>query len=132
MKKKLRKMFRDLRKHNITARMNFMCCQSCGVNCISEHKKKNDYGYVFYHNQDNEGLKETNTTYVSWGVFEEDDKNKLKELSRTIIKVAEQNYIKVNWNGESSRRIELDISKVCLESLYTEAHKRRILSKLSK
>ena len=53
--------FRELRDGGVTARMNFACCQNCGHTEIEDHRGPGDHGYVFFHQQDSEGLAEPDT-----------------------------------------------------------------------
>lgn len=63
-RKKLRKMFATLRKAGFTARMNFMCCQSCAWAEIGNIEPQPE-DVVFYHNQDNANIPD-GYVYLAW------------------------------------------------------------------
>ena len=62
---KISAAFRALRKKGWTAKMNFSCCSSCAWSELSEDHNEDDE-IVFFHNQDNDRLKETGETWLSW------------------------------------------------------------------
>ena len=95
-KPNLRGAFQALRKAGYFARMNFWCCQNCGWNAIPEERLDK---VVFYHNQDNESLKEDGTCYVCW---DGDPKE--------IINIFQENNIRTEWNGNRNSRILIDIN----------------------
>lgn len=72
----LRKAFSNLRKKNILAKMNFSCCQSCGISEITTLLKEKPHsyiGYVFFDLQDAEDLRDTGKCYLSFGSLEDDE-----------------------------------------------------------
>ncbi len=55
-KSKLTNAFKELRKEGYFAKQNFLCCQSCGWAAMSDKESEKA---VFYHQQDNDDLKES-------------------------------------------------------------------------
>lgn len=88
--KNLKLAFKELNNIGYFAKQNFWCCQSCGTNAIPADINK----YVFYHNQDNDSLQRTGSTYLSWG----GDANE-------IMSVFNKHDIKTYWNGNDDTRI---------------------------
>lgn len=89
----LNKAFRELRKNGYFARQNFWCCQTCAWADIPNEKSKN---VVFYHNQDNQDLKQNGECFLSWNGD-----------GKLITKILKNNNIKVDWNGNKSQRIKI-------------------------
>ena len=104
-KSQIAEMFKELRKKKVIARMNFWCCQSCG--------------YVFYHQQDEQGIGESKpSVHVAYGLTAElskdasDDERKEmdrkeRELNRLMLITAQKCGLLVDWNGDTGRRMEL-------------------------
>jgi hypothetical protein len=88
----IRKAFDELETHGYTTRMNFECCQSCGWNALSEEAAKKA---VFYHNQDAEQLRESQSVYLSWSGD-----------GPLIVSILSK-YVTVNWNGNDAKRIHI-------------------------
>lgn len=91
-KNHIRKAFDELETHGYTTRMNFECCQSCGWNALGEEEAKKA---VFYHNQDNEQLRESQSVYLAWsgdGDF----------ITSILSK-----YFTVTWSGHGAQRIHI-------------------------
>lgn len=89
-KNHIRKAFGELKKHGYTTEMNFLCCQSCGWNALGEEEAKKA---VFYHNQDEEDLRESQSVYLAWsgdGHF----------ITSILSK-----YVTVDWDGDYNKRI---------------------------
>lgn len=109
---KLTKAFKELSSNGIVAKENFTCCQTCGSSEISDYAEKQDYGYVFYHQQDTERAVEGGGVYLSYGHIGLAKKS-MKELTEQIMKTLEKNELKVIWNGQTNTRmlIELDWKK---------------------
>ena len=59
----LRAAFQDLRRRGYFARMNWLCCQTCGWAAIPPERTNKA---VFYHRQDAASLEEAGGTYVAW------------------------------------------------------------------
>ncbi len=91
----LREAFRTFRKNGYFARMNFWCCQTCGWSEVPDEKSDK---VVFFHNQDNDTLKDNGYTYLAWA----GDGNEIK----TIL---EAHDIEVEWDGSDGTRIKANI-----------------------
>ena len=88
----IRKAFTELETHGYTTRMNFLCCQSCAWNALSNEEVKKA---VFYHNQDNENLRESQSLHLAW--------NGDGELITSIL----SKYVTVDWDGDHNHRIHI-------------------------
>jgi hypothetical protein len=89
--------FKELRANGYFARQNFWCCQSCAWADIPKEKAKKA---VFYHNQDRDDLQRTGKTMLAWSGD-----------SKFICQVLEKHGVKVNHDGSSNTRIEVDLRK---------------------
>lgn len=95
-KKKLNKAFTALRKAGYTAKQNFLCCQSCAWNALSDKEAEKA---VFYHRQDTERMKESGELWLAWS-------GKGKE----IVKILKEQGLTVEWEGKKGTRIMVDLS----------------------
>lgn len=101
----LRAAFSKLRAEGIVARMNFACCQSCGLAELPQ-EEANKNGYVFYHHQDAERLKNKGEVWLAWGIAGT-GKNKQEKFGRRVCDILEGAGLRIFWNGDASRRIEV-------------------------
>lgn len=92
VKEKISKSFAQLRKMGYFARMNFWCCSTCAWADVPEEKSDK---VIFYHNQDNDSLKESGSTYLAWA----------SPNPQEIIDVLKNNGLTVEWDGKSGTRI---------------------------
>ena len=120
-KSQIAEMFKELRKKKVIARMNFWCCQSCGCANVDRmfDEKPEMWGYVFYHQQDEQGIGESKpSVHVAYGLTAElskdasDDERKEmdrkeRELNRLMLITAQKCGLLVDWNGDTGRRMEL-------------------------
>jgi hypothetical protein len=93
--KNLTKAFNDLRRKGYFARQNFTCCQSCGW---AEVPNEYENRAVFYHQQDQESMREGGDLYLAWA-----------GNGQEIVKIFEKYGFLVDWNGDNRTRI-----KVCV------------------
>lgn len=113
IRERVRKAFVELRKKNILARMNFMCCQSCaGYQLGDDAKKRNAKGWVFWHNQDEDSFQRNHTLFIAFtGVDESGAKpkkaNKTVTIGRELYDALKAQGLYVDWNGSKDRRIEV-------------------------
>jgi hypothetical protein len=98
---RVRAAFAALRTDGFIARMNFLCCQGCGCYAIGQMVKERggdpDSGttdYAFYHNQDNESLRDGQPFYIAWGGRGELIAQRLREQG-----------LEVEWDGTQAQRI---------------------------
>jgi hypothetical protein len=92
---KLNKAFKELTEKGYFAKQNFSCCQSCGWAEIDDDKSDK---VVFYHQQDNDNLKETGKCYLSWAGD-----------GHVIVEVLNRHGILTNWNCSEDTRIEINL-----------------------
>jgi len=101
-KANLNKAFRELRKLGYVAEQDLGSTQSSGWSYAEDIAKKKGYGddykAVFYHGQDADDLKESQTCYLSWSGD-----------GHEIVKVLEANEITVEWDGSDKTRIKITI-----------------------
>ena len=99
IKERMTKAFRELRKLNIIAKQNFLCCQSCGVSAISEEmEKKQMRGYAFYHRQDNDNLLKEGSVYISYSDV---------EIGRLVCDKLQTAGLNIMWDGNIQNRIQV-------------------------
>ena len=87
----VRKAFSALRKAGYFAKMNFMCCQSCGWAAVPSEKAEK---VVFFHAQDNEQRKAGKNFLLAWA-----------GAGKEIVSILKAAGLKVHWNGSLSERI---------------------------
>lgn len=112
-KSMISKAFTNLRKNGIYARMNFLCCQSCGCYEINDMYKDDNFSkkykaWCFYHQQDNERLK-NGMLHLSWGARPDRENSMLDTeytaLSQSICKALEDQGLVTEHNGTVNQRI---------------------------
>ena len=92
----IKKAFAELETYGYTTRMNFLCCQSCAWNALSNEEAAKA---VFYHNQDAEQLREKQSVYLAWsgdGQF----------ITSILSK-----YFTVDWDGDYNKRILIKVKE---------------------
>ena len=99
--------FRTLATHNILARTNFLCCQSCGVAGMRARAKGSRWtGYAFYHAQDADAFDATGRLqqemYIAFGVFAGRDP---KEVGVHVANALRTAGLTVSWTGRTDQRI---------------------------
>lgn len=105
---KLSKAFEEMNNSGIVARENFTCCQTCGSSEIGDYAQEQDFGYVFYHQQDTERAVEGDGVYLSYGHLGLAKKS-MKEMTNQIIQTLEKNGLNVVWNGSVHTRILVNL-----------------------
>lgn len=105
LKDAVKAAFKDLRQLGFAARMNFLCCQSCGHYSLSDLATKTaqpagEPDYVFYHAQSAAAFAEPitplNPLFLHWSGRGEPIRSAL---------VA--NGLIVNWDGDRSKAMEV-------------------------
>lgn len=96
-KTNLNKAFRALRKKGYFAKQNFWCCQSCAWSAMSDEEGKKA---VFYHQQDNDNLKENGTCHLAWA-----------GNGKEIVEILNANGVKTEWEESSNKRIKIDLNQ---------------------
>jgi len=97
---KLTKGFCAVRKLGIVAKQNFLCCNGCGLNELSNRHKAGKFpgkrGYIFYHNQNYDRMKETGKVCIYFGTFDESDS---VPMAMEVKAAFESVGLSVDWNG---------------------------------
>lgn len=90
---KLNTFFKEMVELGYTSKQNFWCCQNCAWNALSDKECKK---VVFYHNQDNDDIKEFGYVHIAWN-----------GSGKLIRKTAEKAGLTVEWNGSKDERMKL-------------------------
>lgn len=98
---KLKLAFAALREQGYAAKENFLCCQSCGGAAIDLKGKK---GGVFWHGQDDEGLKEHGSLYISFLTKEGGGSEKVGAALAVALR---SEGLQVEWNGTAAERVKV-------------------------
>ncbi|KAM5353030.1 hypothetical protein ACJZ2D_017096 [Fusarium nematophilum] len=102
---KLAKAFSSLeRNHKILARMNFTCCQTCGVEEISEDRDEDSRGYVFFHEQDTKCVISGRDLLLAFGSFTKSEK-KTRDVGDIIVRSLRRAGLRVEWKQDTGSRI---------------------------
>lgn len=96
--------FIALRKSGMLARQNFQCCQGCAWAAISELPAGKN-GVVFYHRQDTDRLKRTGSCCLSFGGFDDDERN--LTVGRRVAEAMRAVGLRVDWEETAALRIEV-------------------------
>jgi len=117
VKEKLSNVFKRLRAEGIVAKQNFLCCSSCAWSALSsDYKGKETNGFVFYHSQDNDSLKENGEAYLAFGV-DDDKKQSSVMVGLMVCFVCELNGLAVEWDRTSTKRILVRLPEKPAEDL---------------
>lgn len=102
---KLSKAFSSLeRDHRILARMNFACCQRCGVSELSGESDEDTRGFVFFHAQDTETMAEGGDVLLSFGSFTKSEE-RTRAVGDVIAKSLRRAGLSVEWEGDTKKRM---------------------------
>lgn len=94
-KRRMGEAFKELRRAGYVCRSAFMCCGTCASYAISETPKfKMNGKMVYYHRQDEAAFRESNEVYLGWAGD-----------GKEIVTALERAGLRVEWNGEESKRI---------------------------
>lgn len=104
--------FAELDAGGVVARMDFTCCQTCGVAEIDDEVRpgQEPVGYVFFHQQDSERLGDDDAVLLlSFGAFGIADADAYEAAALAVghrVRAAlERAGLTVDWPGTTSRRI---------------------------
>jgi len=108
-RKKVREVFKRLRKKNLICRMNYLCCMSCASHNLGQKIKDTDiFGAVYFHRQDNDGFLEDG--YLNIRYFGNDD-----EKTEMVGQIVQNELVNAGldpiWDGDPSQTIAIDVSK---------------------
>src|SRR5829696_3480732 len=99
--------FAELEGVGVVARQHFTCCQTCGNAEIGAEIEETlgARGYVYYHVQDTESAAEGHGLCLCYGSVEGEPAS----IGHEIVQALQRNGLQVSWNGEVSKRIEVDL-----------------------
>ncbi|MFC0627388.1 DUF6891 domain-containing protein [Kribbella deserti] len=109
---RLEAAFEHLENSGVVARMNFTCCQTCGVAEIGDERPDPSYaGYVFFHQQDAERLADPDPhLFLAYGAFDTTRENyvaKDEAIGRQITVALTQAGLPHTWTGSATERISV-------------------------
>lgn len=103
--------FADLDANGVVARMNFTCCQTCGVTEIDDERPTDrpSTGYVFFHQQDAERLADDPAhLFLAYGTLDPEQGRVAEQdeaVGEQIRAALLAQDLPVEWNGSSTQRI---------------------------
>jgi len=103
LKRRVDAAFRALKKQGVFCRRNFLCCQSCGTAAVPDGTP-----YVFWHGQDEDGLRESGTVRLAFGAPGKDGKT--VTLGRIIVSAMKAAGVRAVWDGNPDKRIRLEVA----------------------
>ncbi|HEX6353469.1 DUF6891 domain-containing protein [Actinophytocola sp.] len=92
----------SLSARGIVSRVDFTCCNSCGLAEIAGHAHNGEHGYVFFHEQDTEAATQGEGLYLSYGTFDGADATTVGQEVVTALKEAGAPTV---WDGTTGQRI---------------------------
>jgi hypothetical protein len=102
---KLGKAFTSLeRNHKILARINQMCCNTCGREEVAEDRDEDTRGYVFFHEQETESVVNGGDLHLAFGSFTKSEK-KNRIVGDIIVRSLRWAGLSVEWTGDLRRKI---------------------------
>ncbi|ADB30517.1 hypothetical protein Kfla_1416 [Kribbella flavida DSM 17836] len=110
---KVEAAFDELDENGIVARMNFTCCQTCGVAEIDDERPADrpSTGYVFFHQQDSERLTDDPAyLFLAFGTLDPEPGRVAEQdeaVGRRIQQTLTDQGLPVEWNGSSTQRISV-------------------------
>ena len=113
IRQKLKVAFQQLRGEGIYARANFWCCSNCGSSAMwnmwTDNPKfqKKYYGYVFWHQQNEDNFGEGQDIWLGYSSFEEDNDTRDREVAEHVMSVLIHLGIPVKWSGSTSEKIQI-------------------------
>jgi len=126
VKKLLKQAFSSLRKNKIAARMNFLCCCSCGGSVLSDIIKENKLdGYVFYHHQNKDSLQEDGDVYLHFSGCD-DSTEKTAAIGRKVDEILNEVGLPTKWDGTSNTCILVEGSEFLVQWRKDEEHRQKI------
>lgn len=109
-RKKVLAAFAALRKQNIIARANFMCCSGCAqaafgeiLACKTEIERKTIAGIVFWHRQDDQLAREQGILFIRYV----GENVQTEEIGIKLIEQLNLEGVSATWNGDTSKAIEV-------------------------
>jgi hypothetical protein len=104
---RLRLAFEALDASGIIARENFTCCQTCGFAEIGDEVPEDTRpdGFVFFHQQDTYAAACGGGLYLSYGVFDEFDSERVTAIGEHVVRALAGQGLDVEWDGSVMHRI---------------------------
>ncbi len=81
-----------------------MCCQSCGNDAARGIASKSDIGVAFYHEQDEQDMRRSGGTFITFGALDDSDEG-AEHIGQMLVEAFRQENLKVEWNGTAHERI---------------------------
>jgi hypothetical protein len=101
--------FRELRKCDLIARRNFLCCQSCALASLFDELKSNKktLGAVYNHSQDVRNFEDYGRRMAIRYAINEKNKEapSARVLGQLVCAVLRSNGLKVQWSGSADEVI---------------------------
>ncbi|WP_214321788.1 DUF6891 domain-containing protein [Nonomuraea sediminis] len=112
---RLLRAFRDLDLAGIVARVDFACCQSCGISEIGgevpESERDAYRGYVFCHRQDMAAAVQGGGLFLAYGIFTDADRAADQaEIGAEVAAAIRGRGLEVDWNGDPGTRIGVPLT----------------------
>jgi len=120
MREKIKDVFKALRKKQIIARMDHLCCSSCAgyslatkLDEMPEAKAKKKIGFAYWHGQDEESYQKYGTLTIRYGGIDTrryPDRDKetgidSKKIGEMIVAEFLAAGVPVKWNGDPNKCI---------------------------
>lgn len=120
-------VFPALRKQKLYARANFMCCGSCAAYGLGQDmeaaalKGKAKDGAVYWHNQDDESLRQRGYVYLGFGAYEKGSLSGAA-VGKLVADACTAAGLTVEWNGSEDERIHVVGPSVAVADVTVENH----------
>ncbi|WP_405936459.1 hypothetical protein OG338_06845 [Streptomyces sp. NBC_00726] len=103
---RLEQAFARLDRGGITARENFACCRSCGMDEIRAAGREDAQGFVFFHSQGTESAGAGHGLALYYGGFGR-SAERTAEVGREVVAALSEAGLTVEWDGSPDRAIQL-------------------------
>lgn len=100
-RKKIGLAFKTLRKLNIRAKANFMCCTGCATAAMS---LKGYAGGVYWHHQAEQGFKESGQLYIG---FFTDKGDGSVVIGAALAAALKEQGLDVEWDGTGETKVAI-------------------------
>lgn len=106
LKIKINQVFEALRKRNLIAKQNHLCCMSCACSDLSQDldKRKGKIGCVYYHNQDTDAAQDRGVLNIRYFGKEQND---TVGIGKMVKEECEKVGLKVTWDGNPGTTIQV-------------------------
>jgi hypothetical protein len=112
---RLLRAFRDLDLAGIVARVDFACCQNCGIHEIggevSEEERHAYRGYVFCHRQDMHSVVQGGGLSLAYGIFNDAVLSADQtSIGMEVVAMIRRHGLDVDWDENPGTRIEVPLT----------------------